>query len=173
MEAKKKKKKNCNPGFGLGFAGWGCNSNYGKGLDLAVPTCLLLVTYCHCTQYICNNIIENFYPGKDIRKLFWQAVHAPLESLFETYLKKIEEISEITGQYLCGIPAERWAQYAIKNPHYTHATSNIVESINGAWYLDIHIEPILEALYRIWSILMDKFYNHYMQKFMRSQDFTN
>jgi hypothetical protein len=54
-------------------------SDHGKGLDSAVPTYLLLVTYCHCTQHICNNIMKNFHPGKDVRKLFWQAIHAPLE----------------------------------------------------------------------------------------------
>jgi hypothetical protein len=117
--------------------------------------------------------MENFYPSKDIRKLFWQAVYAPSESLFETYLKKIEEISKIAGQYLYGIPIERWAQYAIKNPHYIHVISNIVESINSTWRLDIRIEPILEALYKIWLTLMDKFYNHYTRKFMRSQDFID
>jgi hypothetical protein len=66
-----------------------------------------------------------------------------------------------------------WAQYAIRNPHFGHVTSNIVELINSAWFLAVHEEPILQALGKVWKILMDKFYTHHRRKFMRSQDFID
>jgi hypothetical protein len=148
-------------------------SNQGKGLEAAVPTCLLLAAYYHYVHHLCNNVMEKFYPGSKARKLFWKAVYAPLESLYTTYLKEINMINAAAGQYLRGIPAEMWAQYAIRNLYFAHVTSNIVESTNGAWALDIYKEPILQALDRIWTILMEKFYTCHMRKFRRSQDFTD
>jgi hypothetical protein len=106
-------------------------SDRGKGLDFAVPNQLPLATYCHCAQHICNNFMENFHPGAEARKVFWQAVYAPSESLHKTYRNEINKMNTAAGQYLRGIPAEMWARYAVRNPRFGHVTSNIVESING------------------------------------------
>jgi transposase-like protein len=81
-------------------------SDRAKGLDSAIPTYLSQATYCHCAYHIQNNLMEKFHPSDKVRKLFWQAVYAPLESLFETYLKQIEVINAATGQYLREIPAK-------------------------------------------------------------------
>jgi transposase-like protein len=61
-------------------------SNHGKGLESAVPACLPLAIYCHYAQYICNNLMEKFHPGDEVKKLFWKAVFISSSSLYETYL---------------------------------------------------------------------------------------
>jgi zinc finger SWIM domain-containing protein 3 len=84
-------------------------SDRGKGLESAVPTCLPLAVYYHCAQHICNNLMEKFHPGNEVKKLFWKGVFAPSSSLYETCLQQINTINEAARHYLYGIPAKIWA----------------------------------------------------------------
>jgi hypothetical protein len=83
--------------------------------------------------------MKKFHPGNEVKKLFWKAVFISSSSLYETYLQQIDIINEATGRYLRGILTKMWAQSAVRNPHFGHITSNIVESINSAWCLEVHM----------------------------------
>jgi zinc finger SWIM domain-containing protein 3 len=148
-------------------------SDRGKGLESALPEQLPMASYCHCAQHICDNLMKNFHPGAEARKMFWKAVYAPSKELFETHLDQIDKLHATAGEYLRAIPFEMWARYAVKNPRFAHVTSNIVESINSAWLLDVREEPILHALDRIWTIMMGKFHSRHTRKFSKSRDYTD
>lgn len=76
--------------------------------------------------------MQKFHPGDQVRKFFWKTEFVPTESLYEAYLKQVDEINAAAGQYFYGIPAKIRSQHAIKNSRFGYIKSNIVEVINSA-----------------------------------------
>jgi hypothetical protein len=69
---------------------------------------------------------------------------------------EIRKKSLVAAAYISNIPPESYADFAFPYPRFGHVTSNIVESLNGAWKTLRHLPP-LRMLVTIWSTVMETF----------------
>ena len=104
-------------------------SDRNKGVLEAVTIHLPLAKHAHCCQHIADNIQHTY--GKACRDRFWAVAYAKSSTEFDQAIGHMQEVREDAGDYLKGIPNNRWTAYGFPLPRYGHLTSNIVESVNA------------------------------------------
>lgn len=140
-------------------------SDRGTGLIPSVRQEMREAHHSFCAQHICQNMMERFHPGDELRKRFWLLAKAPTEQQFQWQWRQFQQAEvpnqvdvEEIGMYLNDIPHQQWAMYANPNPRYGHTTSNIAESINSAWRETVREATPFSAIKLIWEYVVNKFY---------------
>jgi hypothetical protein len=82
-------------------------------------------------------------------------VYARTKAAFTEAMARIKRRT-LAISYVSNIPPESYADFAFPYPRFGHITSNIVESLNGAWKT-LRRLPLLWMLVTIWSTVMETF----------------
>ena len=68
--------------------------------------------------------------------------------------------------HLENIPADTYSFWAFPGPRFGHFTSNVVESLNGAWQKSIRHLPPRRMMAEIWAYIME----HFAERMIRQQE---
>jgi hypothetical protein len=152
-----------------------------KGLEKGVQEALPQAAHSHCAQHIAYNVQAKF--GLVCRGLFWSVAYARTEEAYHAAIFELEKENKLAATYIrklylifyiyfsClyyieNIPAETYSFWAFLAPRFGHLTSNIVESLNGAWQKSIrHLSP-LRMMTEIWAYIME----HFAERMIRQQE---
>jgi transposase-like protein len=118
-----------------------------KGIVAAVAEVLPDIQHSYCAQHIAANVQSAY--GIAARKLFWPCAYAITKEDYNTALAALMAENRHAGIYVRNIKPETYAYWAFPASRFGHLTSNIIESLNGAWKLVQALTP-LRMLIAIW-----------------------
>ena len=114
-----------------------------KGIATAVEQCFPQALHLHCCQHIADNLQQRF--GNKVRPLFWAIAYAKTRDLFAEKMKLLQVENKDAHSYLQAIDRKLWSRAYQPYPKYGQNTSNIIESLNGA-FSDIWSQPPIRIM---------------------------
>lgn len=127
-----------------------------KGIATAVEQCFPHALHLHCCQHIADNLQQRF--GNKVRPLFWAIAYAKTRDLFAEKMKLLQVENKDAYSYLQAIDRKLWSRAYQPYPKYGQNTSNIIESLNGA-FSDIRCQPPIRMMDSIYLYCMKLIYD--------------
>ena len=127
-----------------------------KGIATAVEQCFPQSLHLHCCQHIADNLQQRF--GNKVRPLFWAIAYAKTRDLFAEKMKLLQVENKDAHSYLQAIDRKLWSRAYQPYPKYGQNTSNIIESLNGA-FSDIRCQPPIRMMDSIYLYCMKLIYD--------------
>jgi hypothetical protein len=127
-----------------------------KGIAIAVEQCFPQALHLHCCQHIADNLQQRF--GNKVRPLFWAIAYTKSRATFAEKMELLWVENKDAHAYLQAIDKKLWSRAYQPYPKYGHNTSNIIESLNGA-FSDIRCQPPIRMMDSIYSYCMKLIYD--------------
>lgn len=142
-------------------------SDRAKGIASAAEQHLPRVKRAACCQHLAANVQKKH--GLEARGLFWSCVKACNATSFSSAMNRFFEKNTSAARYVCDFGHNLWVAHLMDGRHWGLRTSNIVESLNNAFLIEMEL-PIVEMLDHLWHRVMDGRYRRRVESIKRQTD---
>lgn len=131
-------------------------SDRDKGLQSALPEVFPSACYGHCCFHLSQNLSKKKGKNKsEVVPIFWKICRTFSRVEMRKLMQDLKEYDQAAYDYLKDIDPRSYANSYFPIPRFGHLTSNMSESINGAWKNFRHL-PVFSVVENIWKWLVSQ-----------------